>query len=115
MDQELAYLVLVRLTECIVPGCECGVAGGEAHHVYTGGGGMKCSHFDTVGICSYHHTQGPNAVDKIGWSRNNEAGDDWWWENTAKMTREEGIALTRKRVLVIVEQQKRIKEFHDGR
>ena len=64
---------------------------------------MKCSDLDTVSLCDYHHVSGPQAVDKVGWGK---MSDEQWWREVAKMTPEEGIALTRKRVMEYIEARK---------
>jgi len=91
------YLVVVRLLPCIVPGCCPNEPGGEAHHVYTEGGAMKCSDLDTVPICTLHHTQGPQAVDGF-----NQQSDDEFWLNVVGMPKEHAIVKTRVDALNLI-------------
>jgi len=103
--KDAGYLSLVRRLPCIVPGCDPDLAGGEVHHPYPEGTGIKCSDFDGVPICHCHHTQGANAVDGF-----NQMSDDEWWANVACMTREEAIWKTRQDVISIVERGRLVSE-----
>ena len=48
-----AYLGYIRTLEC----CVCGQTPTEAHHVETGGIGLKCSDLATIPLCGKHHRE----------------------------------------------------------
>lgn len=47
-----AYLAFVRRHPCVVPGCR---RKAEAHHYGSGGVATKCSDYETVPLCHWHH------------------------------------------------------------
>ena len=63
-DKDEKYLNFIRKQECII--CQGAFGKSEAHHVFVGGMGMKCSDHFTVPLCAAHHTQRPDSIHKIG-------------------------------------------------
>lgn len=50
--RDAGYLHFVRTQPCMVPGCR---KRGEPHHFAKRGKGQKCSDYETVPLCHYHH------------------------------------------------------------
>lgn len=57
------YKAWIRKQPCICCGTRRYV---EAAHVGTRGLGMKCSDYETIPLCSWHHVQGPEAHHVLG-------------------------------------------------
>ena len=53
-DKDARWLKCVRKLLCV----RCKRSAGTAHHIYTGGGGMKCSDYVTVPACITCHVTG---------------------------------------------------------
>lgn len=63
LDRDPQYLEFVRSFPCIV--CKAKEAV-HAHHVDTGGLGVKGSDFSSVPLCHLHHTGGDASIHKLG-------------------------------------------------
>lgn len=61
------YLKFVRTLPCIV----CKTAATEAHHISTGGVGMKGSDLETVPLCRLHHAEYHQFGKETFWQRHN--------------------------------------------
>lgn len=55
---------------CIVNDCNC-IGDVVLCHLYAGGMGTKCSDYDGIGACYYHH-QSDKGLDRLGIKRFNE-------------------------------------------
>ena len=52
--RSIKYLTFIRSLPCSIQGCGYD---SEAHHIETGGIGMKGSDLLTIPLCRYHHSQ----------------------------------------------------------
>lgn len=57
------YLAFIRTEQCCICGNHHDI---EAHHVFTGGMGIKCNDTDTVPLCSICHLSVHNKHGKSG-------------------------------------------------
>lgn len=55
------YLAYIQTLDCIV----CKRKRVDAHHVYTGGVGLKCSDYLTIPLCREHHSEIHNTGKKM--------------------------------------------------
>ena len=72
-----SFLAFVRALPCSV--CES-PAPNEAHHVFGGGKGLKCSDLYTISLCRRHHHE-HDSVGKISFYKNHNLDK---WELVAK-------------------------------
>lgn len=61
------YLVWMRTQPCTKCGLVSFYMGTHAHHVATGGMGIKCDDDRSIPLCNEHHAQIHNGMKKSGW------------------------------------------------